>query len=152
MTFLCLSFGLAGHVFFSWPPFEQQFFDVIPTSERPLAEQEWYHGAIPRTEAQELLRQQGDFLVRESHGKPGEYVLSVFSDDQRRHFIIQFSQYRFEGTGFPTIPQLIEHHFSSKQVITKKSGVVLLNPVVKVTNGPNYTETTRRLCPGWPER
>ncbi|MED6275184.1 hypothetical protein CHARACLAT_023944 [Characodon lateralis] len=110
-----------------------QFFDVIPTSERPLAEQEWYHGAIPRTEAQELLRQQGDFLVRESHGKPGEYVLSVFSDDQRRHFIIQYadSQYRFEGTGFPTIPQLIEHHFSTKQVITKKSGVVLMNPVVK---------------------
>ncbi|TWW66538.1 Tyrosine-protein kinase [Takifugu flavidus] len=110
-----------------------QFFDVIPTSERPLAEQEWYHGAIPRTEAQELLRQQGDFLVRESHGKPGEYVLSVFSDDQRRHFIIQYAdgQYRFEGTGFSTIPQLIEHHFSTKQVITKKSGVVLLNPVVK---------------------
>uniref|UniRef100_A0A7N6BFA3 Tyrosine-protein kinase n=1 Tax=Anabas testudineus TaxID=64144 RepID=A0A7N6BFA3_ANATE len=109
------------------------FFDVIPTSERPLAEQEWYHGAIPRTEAQELLRQQGDFLVRESHGKPGEYVLSVFSDEQRRHFIIQFAdnQYRFEGTGFATIPQLIEHHFSTKQVITKKSGVVLLNPVVK---------------------
>ncbi|KAM7392236.1 hypothetical protein PAMA_007387 [Pampus argenteus] len=110
-----------------------QFFDVIPTSERPLADQEWYHGAIPRTEAQELLRQQGDFLVRESHGKPGEYVLSVFSDEQRRHFIIQYadSQYRFEGTGFSTIPQLIEHHFSTKQVITKKSGVVLLNPVVK---------------------
>ncbi|KAM9801398.1 tyrosine-protein kinase Fer [Neosynchiropus ocellatus] len=110
-----------------------QFFDVIPSSERPLAEQEWYHGAIPRTEAQELLRQQGDFLVRESHGKPGEYVLSVFSDDQRRHFIIQYadSQYRFEGTGFSTIPQLIDHHFSTKQVITKKSGVVLLNPVIK---------------------
>ncbi|XP_029920801.1 tyrosine-protein kinase Fer isoform X2 [Myripristis murdjan] len=109
------------------------FFDVIPTSERPLAEQEWYHGAIPRTEAQELLRQQGDFLVRESHGKPGEYVLSVFSDSQRRHFIIQYAdnQYRFEGTGFPSIPQLIEHHFSTKQVITKKSAVVLLNPVVK---------------------
>uniref|UniRef100_A0A3B5A4C9 Tyrosine-protein kinase n=1 Tax=Stegastes partitus TaxID=144197 RepID=A0A3B5A4C9_9TELE len=114
-------------------PLMSQFFDVIPTSERPLAEQEWYHGAIPRTEAQELLRQQGDFLVRESHGKPGEYVLSVFSDEQRRHFIIQYadSQYRFEGTGFSTIPQLIEHHFSTKQVITKKSGVVLLNPVIK---------------------
>lgn len=110
-----------------------QFFEVIPTSERPLAEQEWYHGAIPRTEAQELLRQQGDFLVRESHGKPGEYVLSVYSDEQRRHFIIQYadSQYRFEGTGFSTIPQLIEHHISSKQVITKKSGVILLHPVVK---------------------
>uniref|UniRef100_A0A673XMM9 non-specific protein-tyrosine kinase n=1 Tax=Salmo trutta TaxID=8032 RepID=A0A673XMM9_SALTR len=41
------------------------------------------------------------------------------------------NQYRFEGTGFPTIPQLIEHHYTTKQVITKKSGVVLLNPVVK---------------------
>uniref|UniRef100_A0A8C8CWL6 non-specific protein-tyrosine kinase n=1 Tax=Oncorhynchus tshawytscha TaxID=74940 RepID=A0A8C8CWL6_ONCTS len=101
--------------------------------EKPLGDQEWYHGAIPRTEAQELLKQQGDFLVRESHGKPGEYVLSVFSDGQRRHFIIQFAdnQYRFEGTGFPTIPQLIEHHYTTKQVITKKSGVVLLNPVIK---------------------
>ncbi|KAM6987144.1 tyrosine-protein kinase Fer isoform 2-T2 [Aplochiton taeniatus] len=109
------------------------FFDVIPTSEKPLHEQEWYHGAIPRTEAQELLKQQGDFLVRESHGKPGEYVLSVFSDAQRRHFIIQYAdnQYRFEGTGFLTIPRLIEHHYTTKQVITKKSGVVLLNPVVK---------------------
>ncbi|XP_048450649.1 tyrosine-protein kinase Fer isoform X2 [Rhincodon typus] len=109
------------------------FFDVMPTSEKPLAEQDWYHGAIPRIEAQELLKQQGDFLVRESHGKPGEYVLSVYSDGQRRHFIIQYAdnQYRFEGTGFPTIPQLMEHHYSTKQVITKKSGVVLLNPVVK---------------------
>ncbi|XP_028660653.1 tyrosine-protein kinase Fer isoform X1 [Erpetoichthys calabaricus] len=109
------------------------FFDVIPTSEKPLGEQDWYHGAIPRIEAQELLKQQGDFLVRESHGKPGEYVLSVFSDGQRRHFIIQYAenQYRFEGTGFATIPQLIEHHYTTKQVITKKSGVVLLNPVVK---------------------
>uniref|UniRef100_A0A8C5LPC4 Tyrosine-protein kinase n=1 Tax=Leptobrachium leishanense TaxID=445787 RepID=A0A8C5LPC4_9ANUR len=107
--------------------------DVISSSEKPLSEQDWYHGAIPRVEAQELLKQQGDFLVRESHGKPGEYVLSVFSDTQRRHFIIQFAdnQYRFEGTGFPTIPQLIEHHYTTKQVITKKSGVVLLNPVVK---------------------
>ncbi|XP_030421657.1 tyrosine-protein kinase Fer isoform X2 [Gopherus evgoodei] len=109
------------------------FFDVISTSEKPLAEQDWYHGAIPRIEAQEQLKQQGDFLVRESHGKPGEYVLSVFSDGQRRHFIIQYAdnQYRFEGTGFPTIPQLIDHHYTTKQVITKKSGVVLLNPVVK---------------------
>ncbi|CAI5665937.1 tyrosine-protein kinase Fer isoform X3 [Oreochromis niloticus] len=41
------------------------------------------------------------------------------------------NQYRFEGTGFTTIPQLIEHHFTTKQVITKKSGVVLQNPVVK---------------------
>ncbi|GAB5567062.1 tyrosine-protein kinase Fer isoform X1 [Prionailurus iriomotensis] len=83
-------------------------------SEKPLAEQDWYHGAIPRIEAQELLKQQGDFLVRESHGKPAHENL-----------------YRFEGTGFSNIPQLIEHHYTTKQVITKKSGVVLLNPIPK---------------------
>ncbi|KAM9093905.1 tyrosine-protein kinase Fer isoform X2 [Sarcophilus harrisii] len=109
------------------------FCDVISACDKPLVEQDWYHGAIPRIEAQELLKQQGDFLVRESHGKPGEYVLSVFSDGQRRHFIIQFADnlYRFEGTGFTNIPQLIDYHYTTKQVITKKSGVVLLNPVVK---------------------
>nr|XP_027783495.1 tyrosine-protein kinase Fer isoform X2 [Marmota flaviventris] len=110
-----------------------QLSDVISISEKPLAEQDWYHGAIPRIEAQDLLKQQGDFLVRESHGKPGEYVLSVYSDGQRRHFIIQFvdNLYRFEGTGFTNIPQLIDHHYTTKQVITKKSGVVLLNPIPK---------------------
>ncbi|XP_037593919.1 tyrosine-protein kinase Fer isoform X3 [Cebus imitator] len=109
------------------------FSDMICISEKPLAEQDWYHGAIPRIEAQELLKQQGDFLVRESHGKPGEYVLSVYSDGQRRHFIIQYvdNMYRFEGTGFSNIPQLIDHHYTTKQVITKKSGVVLLNPIPK---------------------
>ncbi|XP_016864722.1 tyrosine-protein kinase Fer isoform X4 [Homo sapiens] len=107
--------------------------DMISISEKPLAEQDWYHGAIPRIEAQELLKKQGDFLVRESHGKPGEYVLSVYSDGQRRHFIIQYvdNMYRFEGTGFSNIPQLIDHHYTTKQVITKKSGVVLLNPIPK---------------------
>ncbi|XP_049625083.1 tyrosine-protein kinase Fer [Suncus etruscus] len=109
------------------------FCDINPASEKPLAEQDWYHGAIPRIEAQDLLKQQGDFLVRESHGKPGEYVLSVYADGQRRHFIIQFADnmYRFEGTGFINIPQLIDHHYTTKQVITKKSGVVLLNPIPK---------------------
>ncbi|XP_006754326.1 PREDICTED: tyrosine-protein kinase Fer isoform X1 [Myotis davidii] len=113
--------------------FGSSTFESMPVIEKPLTEQDWYHGAIPRIEAQDLLKQQGDFLVRESHGKPGEYVLSVYSDGQRRHFIIQYvdSLYRFEGTGFSNIPQLIDHHFTTKQVITKKSGVVLLNPIVK---------------------
>lgn len=73
-----------------------KYSDAVSISEKPLAEQDWYHGAIPRIEAQELLKQQGDFLVRESHGKPGEYVLSVYSDGQRRHFIIQFVDVRFQ--------------------------------------------------------
>ena len=31
--------------------------------EKPLPQQGWYHGAIPRLEVQELLKKDGDFLV-----------------------------------------------------------------------------------------
>uniref|UniRef100_A0A2R9BYG2 Tyrosine-protein kinase n=1 Tax=Pan paniscus TaxID=9597 RepID=A0A2R9BYG2_PANPA len=90
--------------------------DMISISEKPLAEQDWYHGAIPRIEAQELLKNKETFWC-----------------ERRRHFIIQYvdNMYRFEGTGFSNIPQLIDHHYTTKQVITKKSGVVLLNPIPK---------------------
>lgn len=61
---------------------------LIPDVQKPLCQQVWYHGAIPRSEVQELLTCNGDFLVRESQGKQ-EYVLSVLWDGQPRHFIIQ---------------------------------------------------------------
>lgn len=56
--------------------------------ERPLGQQEWYHGAIPRLEVQQLLKNNGDFLVRKSQEKQG-YVLSVQWDGSCKHFLIQ---------------------------------------------------------------
>ncbi|XP_024417417.2 tyrosine-protein kinase Fes/Fps isoform X2 [Desmodus rotundus] len=113
---------------FSLPPPLQ----LIPEVQKPLHEQLWYHGAIPRTEVAELLTQCGDFLVRESQGKQ-ECVLSVLWDGQPRHFIIQSTDnlYRLEGDGFPTIPLLIDHLLRSQQPLTKKSGVVLSRAVPK---------------------
>jgi hypothetical protein len=61
---------------------------LVPEVQKPLQEQLWYHGAIPRAEVAELLTHSGDFLVRESQGKQ-EYVLSVLWDGLPRHFIIQ---------------------------------------------------------------
>uniref|UniRef100_A0ABI7Y9I2 Tyrosine-protein kinase n=1 Tax=Felis catus TaxID=9685 RepID=A0ABI7Y9I2_FELCA len=69
---------------FSLPPPLQ----LVPEVQKPLHEQLWYHGALPRAEVAELLTHSGDFLVRESQGKQ-EYVLSVLWDGQPRHFIIQ---------------------------------------------------------------
>ncbi|TSL68173.1 Tyrosine-protein kinase Fes/Fps [Bagarius yarrelli] len=60
----------------------------VPEVEKPLSQQCWYHGAIPRVEVQELLKKDGDFLVRQSQGKQ-EYVLSVHWSGQCRHFLIQ---------------------------------------------------------------
>ncbi|XP_074957014.1 tyrosine-protein kinase Fes/Fps isoform X8 [Phalacrocorax aristotelis] len=105
---------------------------LIPEVQKPLCQQVWYHGAIPRSEVQELLNCSGDFLVRESQGKQ-EYVLSVLWDGQPRHFIIQAADnmYRLEGDGFPTIPLLIEYLLQSQKPITRKSGVILTRAVPK---------------------
>ncbi|XP_074773066.1 tyrosine-protein kinase Fes/Fps isoform X2 [Athene noctua] len=105
---------------------------LIPEVQKPLCQQVWYHGAIPRVEVQELLTCSGDFLVRESQGKQ-EYVLSVLWDGQPRHFIIQAADnmYWLEGDSFPTIPLLIEHLLQSQQPITRKSGIILARAVPK---------------------
>ncbi|XP_055219086.1 tyrosine-protein kinase Fes/Fps isoform X1 [Gorilla gorilla gorilla] len=131
---------------FSLPPPLQ----LVPEVQKPLHEQLWYHGAIPRAEVAELLVHSGDFLVRESQGKQ-EYVLSVLWDGLPRHFIIQSldgsrplrmeaadpgspalqNLYRLEGEGFPSIPLLIDHLLSTQQPLTKKSGVILHRAVPK---------------------
>ncbi|XP_024622290.1 tyrosine-protein kinase Fes/Fps isoform X3 [Neophocaena asiaeorientalis asiaeorientalis] len=105
---------------------------LVPEVQKPLHEQLWYHGAIPRAEVAELLTHSGDFVVRESQGKQ-EYVLSVLWDGQPRHFIIQYADnlYRLEGDGFPSIPLLIDHLLRSQQPLTKKSGIILNRAVPK---------------------
>uniref|UniRef100_A0A8C5TX47 Tyrosine-protein kinase n=1 Tax=Malurus cyaneus samueli TaxID=2593467 RepID=A0A8C5TX47_9PASS len=116
---------MAGLVSFQLPP----PVPLIPDVQKPLCQQVWYHGAIPRSEVQELLTCSGDFLVRESQGKQ-EYVLSVLWDGQPRHFIIQ-DMFRLEGDSFPTIPLLIQHLLQSQQPITRKSGIILARAVPK---------------------
>ncbi|XP_054412472.1 tyrosine-protein kinase Fer isoform X5 [Pongo abelii] len=72
----------------------------------------------------ELLEQK----VQENDGKEPPPVVN-YEEDARS--VTSMNMYRFEGTGFSNIPQLIDHHYTTKQVITKKSGVVLLNPIPK---------------------
>uniref|UniRef100_A0A8C0J0H0 Tyrosine-protein kinase n=1 Tax=Chelonoidis abingdonii TaxID=106734 RepID=A0A8C0J0H0_CHEAB len=110
---------------------------LVPVAQRPLGQQDWYHGSLPRQEAQALLTSEGDFLVRASQGRPGAHVLSVLAGGQCRHFIIQCrkGRYQFEpgGVEAPTIPSLIHHHLQSHQVLTMKCPFLLRNPVAKVS-------------------
>ncbi|XP_005166438.1 tyrosine-protein kinase Fes/Fps isoform X1 [Danio rerio] len=104
----------------------------VPDVEKPLTQQVWYHGAIPRMEVQELLKNDGDFLVRESQGKQ-EYVLSVHWGGQCRHFLIQSTDgvYRLDGEGFISVPLLVNHLFNSHQTVTKRTEIVLKKPIPK---------------------
>ncbi|XP_061600103.1 tyrosine-protein kinase Fes/Fps isoform X2 [Cololabis saira] len=104
----------------------------VPEVDRPLDQQDWYHGAIPRLEVQQLLRNDGDFLVRKSQEKQG-YVLSVQWDGSCKHFLIQNvdNLYRLDGDSFHSVPQLIHHLRSSRQHVTRRTDVVLKKSIVK---------------------
>jgi len=52
----------------------------------------WFHGHLSGKEAERLILDKGkngSFLVRESQSKPGEYVLSVRTDDRVTHVMIR---------------------------------------------------------------
>lgn len=56
---------------------------------RDLRSHAWYHGPIPRQRADEILKFEGDFLVRDCVSQRGNYVLSCKTKtSQILHFVI----------------------------------------------------------------
>uniref|UniRef100_A0A8C6DAS5 protein-tyrosine-phosphatase n=1 Tax=Moschus moschiferus TaxID=68415 RepID=A0A8C6DAS5_MOSMO len=114
-----------------------------PTSER------WYHGHLSGKEAEKLLMEKGrpgSFLVRESQSKPGDFVLSVLTqqldraDRQQRvtHIMIHFQpDGKYDvggGEQFDTLGDLVERY--RKNPLVERSGVVV---------------HLRQVCPQAPE-
>ena len=53
----------------------------------------WFHGHLSGKEAEKILLEKGkngSFLVRESQSKPGDYVLSVRTEDKVTHVMIRY--------------------------------------------------------------
>lgn len=56
---------------------------------RPLVDEDWFHGVLPREEVVRLLTHEGDFLVRETtRNDECQTVLSV-AWGGHKHFIVQ---------------------------------------------------------------
>ena len=55
---------------------------------RDLRSHAWYHGAIPRTRAEEIVSEAGMFLVRDCTSQPGNYVLTCRIPPAPLHFVI----------------------------------------------------------------
>lgn len=87
---------------------------------------------LPREEVVRLLRNEGDFLVRETtRNEERQIVLSVCWNGHK-HFLVQTTQerhYRFEGPAFPSIQELILHQYQSELPVTGRSGAILKKPV-----------------------
>lgn len=111
------------------------FFPQLSTStNRPLYEEEWFHGVLPREEVVRLLNNEGDFLVRETiRNEESQIVLSVCWNGHK-HFIVQTTvdgHFRFEGPPFPSIQELILHQYQSELPVTVKSGAILRRPICR---------------------
>ncbi|XP_071826529.1 tyrosine-protein kinase Fer-like isoform X4 [Apostichopus japonicus] len=111
--------------------------DKGPSSNKevPLEDEAWYHGALPRQETEELLKQEGDFIVRFKSDASGQYVLSCRSADKQRHFPIvkqDDNTYRLEGGSFGSIQELVNHHMSTQTPVTKASNAMIRHPISKV--------------------
>lgn len=107
---------------------------------RDLRSHAWYHGAIPRSRAEDIVREEGCFLVRDCTSQPGNYVLTCRTKMHPLHFVInkiilqpdtvyERVQYQFEEDAFDTVPDLITFYVGSGKPITVASGARIQSPV-----------------------
>ncbi|XP_065371236.1 tyrosine-protein kinase Fer isoform X4 [Calliphora vicina] len=112
----------------------KSMFHLSTSTNRPLYEEEWFHGVLPREEVVRLLNNEGDFLVRETiRNEESQIVLSVCWNGHK-HFIVQTTvdgHFRFEGPPFPSIQELILHQYQSELPVTVKSGSILRRPICR---------------------
>ncbi|GLV46305.1 SHC-adaptor protein [Carabus blaptoides fortunei] len=92
-------------------------FDMQPftedNSQRSQLERElWFHGSISRAEAENIVRKDGDFLVRESQGTTGQYVLTGMQGTTKKHLLLIDPEgvVRTKDRMFESINHLINYH------------------------------------------
>ncbi|XP_057212794.1 breast cancer anti-estrogen resistance protein 3 isoform X2 [Triplophysa rosa] len=109
------------------------------SSEEPRSHA-WYHGAIPRQVAENLVQRDGDFLIRDSLSSPGNYVLTCQWKNTAQHFKINkrvvamneaysLVQYFFERDGFDSIPALVRCYVGNREPVSEVVGAIIFQPI-----------------------
>ncbi|CAH0394315.1 unnamed protein product [Bemisia tabaci] len=107
--------------------------EVVNTNTR-LQDESWFHGNISRQQAEKLLQQDGDFLVRESQGSDGQYVLTGLQGGVKKHLLLIDPEgvVRTKDKMFESVSHLINYHCQNKlPIISAESALVLRNPVLR---------------------
>ncbi|XP_062280747.1 breast cancer anti-estrogen resistance protein 3 [Scomber scombrus] len=100
----------------------------------------WYHGAIPRQVAENLVQRDGDFLIRDSLSSPGSYVLTSQWRNAAQHFKINKKvvmlneaysrvEYRLEREGFDSVPALIRYYVGNRKPVSQVVGAIIFQPI-----------------------
>ncbi|XP_066499506.1 breast cancer anti-estrogen resistance protein 3 isoform X2 [Hoplias malabaricus] len=113
--------------------------ELKQSSEEPRSHA-WYHGAIPRQVAENLVQRDGDFLIRDSLSSPGNYVLTCQWKNNPQHFKINKQvvamneaysrvQYLFEKEGFDSVPALVRYYVGNRQPVSEVVGAIIFQPI-----------------------
>lgn len=89
----------------------------------------WFHGFITRAEANQLLKKNGDFLVREKIKGTNKdcFVLSTYQNDRLCHINVIDWLNEISGT---TLVEFIEHlHGTGRQILVDDTPSILSSPV-----------------------
>ncbi|KAJ8402365.1 hypothetical protein AAFF_G00368540 [Aldrovandia affinis] len=99
-----------------------------------LEGQPWYHREMSRKEAEKLLREDGDFLVRKSATNPGSYVLTGMHNGLTKHLLLVDPEgtVRTKDHIFDSISHLISHHRDNNlPIVSAGSELCLKQPVAR---------------------
>ncbi|XP_018618782.2 SHC-transforming protein 4-like [Scleropages formosus] len=110
------------------------FPDVLQHIQELLQCEAWYHGQMSRHEAESLLMDSGDFLVRESSSLPGQYVLSGLQGATAKHLLLVDPEgmVRTKDHIFKSVGHLIRYHMDSQRpIVSCGSELCLKQPVVQ---------------------
>jgi SHC-transforming protein 1 len=101
-----------------------------------LVIENWYHGPISRPASEQLLKNDGDFLVRESQTTPGQFVLSGLNGTAKHLLLIDpEGVVRTKDRVFESITHLINYHWSNHlPIISSDSCLLLRTPVIRTTD------------------
>ncbi|XP_005181210.2 SHC-transforming protein 2 [Musca domestica] len=129
-------------------------FDIPPLSlsaevqRSQLMTESWFHGSISRPIAEGMLENDGDFLVRESQGKPGQYVLTGLQGKTPKHLLLIDPEgiVRTKDRIFESISHLINYHWTNLlPIISEDSELVLRTPVTRAS--PSAISQTTHTMP-----
>ncbi|XP_019909194.2 LOW QUALITY PROTEIN: SHC-transforming protein 3 [Esox lucius] len=101
-------------------------------AQEELEGQVWYHREMSRRDAEKLLLDDGDFLVRKSTTNPGSYVLTGMHNGMAKHLLLVDPEgtVRTKDHIFDSISHLIGHHRDNNlPIVSAGSELCLKQPV-----------------------
>lgn len=98
-----------------------------------LLSRKWFHGIKDQTEAELLLQNDGDFLVRELQELNGQFVLTGMQSKTPIHLLLidEMGYVRTKDRLFENIDQLIYYYWTNSiPILNEHCDLVLRNPIL----------------------